>query len=128
MLLASVNILSNPFYIFYLDNQHPVLLKKLPVSTELKISSIPLSLNVLVYAHASVGVFTRTPLLPYPTWWSQLFSGWMEHLWMDAWLYFPGFKVGQIYVYSSFLTILDKVALILNRCGVRFLFLGHTVG
>jgi hypothetical protein len=26
------------------------------------------------------------------------------------------------------LTILDKVALILNRCGVRFLFLGHTVG
>jgi hypothetical protein len=49
-------------------------------------------------------------------------------LWMDAWLYFPGLKVGQIYAFSSFLTILDKVALILNRCGVRFLFLGHTVG
>ncbi len=25
----------------------------------------------------------------------------MQHLWMDAWPYFPGIKVGQIYVYSS---------------------------
>jgi hypothetical protein len=49
---------------------------------------------------------------------------------MDAWLYFPGSKVGKINLYSSFLTILDKVALISNRCGVglRFLFLSHIVG
>jgi hypothetical protein len=41
---------------------------------------------------------------PYLTWRIQLFSGWMDHLWMDAWPYFPGIKVGKIYLYSSFLT------------------------
>jgi hypothetical protein len=38
------------------------------MSTELRISLFPLSLNVLVYAHVNVGVFTRTPFLPYPVW------------------------------------------------------------
>jgi hypothetical protein len=33
------------------------------VSTELMISSIPPSLNVLVYAHVNVGVFSRTPFV-----------------------------------------------------------------
>jgi hypothetical protein len=31
------------------------------VSIELRISLLALSLNVLVYAHVNVGVFTRTP-------------------------------------------------------------------
>jgi hypothetical protein len=38
------------------------------LSIELWISLFPLSLNVLVYAHVNVGVFTRTPFLPYPVW------------------------------------------------------------
>jgi hypothetical protein len=37
------------------------------MSTELRISLFPLSLNVLVYAHVNVGVFMRTPFLPYPS-------------------------------------------------------------
>jgi hypothetical protein len=44
---------------------YPIALEELPMSAELRISSIPLSLTVLVYAHVNVGVFTRTPFLPY---------------------------------------------------------------
>jgi hypothetical protein len=38
------------------------------MSIELCISLFPLSLNVFVYAHVNVGVFTRTPFLSYPVW------------------------------------------------------------
>jgi hypothetical protein len=66
-------------------------------------SLLPLSLNVLVYAHVSVGVFTRTSffsscLLPVG------FCGWSTCgcLAVD----FPGFKVGQnLSPHSYYLTI-----------------------
>jgi hypothetical protein len=70
------------------------------VSIELRISSISLSLNVLVYAHVNVGVFTRTPF-SCSAWWIQLFDGAL----VDAWLYFPGLKVGNIHLFSFFLKI-----------------------
>jgi hypothetical protein len=50
-------------------------------------------------------VYSQGLPFTYPSWWIQLFCGWMEHLDVDAWLYFPGFKVGQIHIYLSFLTI-----------------------
>jgi hypothetical protein len=63
-------------------------LEKLPVSTELRISSIPLSfVFVLVYAHANVGVFTRTPfylsLLVDST---SCFNFNFLDRWMDGWM------------------------------------------
>jgi hypothetical protein len=65
-------------------------------AAELRISLFPLSLNVLVYAHVNVGVFTRTPFLPYPVWWCNLNSS------ADGWsncgclaVDFPGIKVGR---------------------------------
>ncbi len=70
------------------------------MSTELRISSLPLSLNVLVYAHASVGVFTSTPFFP-PGGFNFSSDGGAL---LDAWLYFPGIKVGKIHFYLSFLT------------------------
>jgi hypothetical protein len=36
--------------------------------TDLHLLLFPLSLNVFVYAHASGGVFTGHPSLPYPVW------------------------------------------------------------
>jgi hypothetical protein len=63
------------------------------MSVELRISISPLSLNVLVYAHVNVGVFTRTPFLPYAVWCNSTLQR-MDRATVDAWLYFPGIKVG----------------------------------
>jgi hypothetical protein len=49
----------------------------------------PFSLNVLVYTHVSVGVFTRTPFLPYP---ADGFDFSTDGAQVDAWLYFLGLK------------------------------------
>jgi hypothetical protein len=75
-------------------------LEKLP---RMSVTDLPLSVNVLVYAHASVGVFTRTPFTlshlvsssyqRMDGWMDgahvdgsslQLISRWMEHLWMPG--------------------------------------------
>jgi hypothetical protein len=70
--------------------------------------------------HVSVGVFTRTPFSPYPAWWTQLFGGWMEHLWLWCLAEFLRFKGRKnIYLYSSYLTI--EWALIVNCYRVRLL-------
>jgi hypothetical protein len=54
----------------------------------------PFSLNVFVYAHVNVSVFTRTPFLPYPFWCNSNLQR-MDGATVDAWLYFPGIMVGQ---------------------------------
>jgi hypothetical protein len=60
----------------------------------------PLSLNVLVYTHVSVGVFMRAPFFL-----SCLVDSTVEtmrrmlHSAVDAWLYFPGLKVGKSYLF-----------------------------
>jgi hypothetical protein len=70
--------------------------------------------------HVNVGVFTRTPFSPYPAWWTQLFGGWMEHLWLWCLAEFLRFKGRKnIYLYSSYLTI--EWALIVNCYRVRLL-------
>ncbi len=79
----------------------------------------PPSLNVLVYAHVNVGVFTRTPFLPYPVW-CHLTLQRMYGATKDAWLYFPGLKVGQNWSLFFFFFFKFLVALIINRShGVR---------
>ncbi len=81
---------SYPFCIFHLDNQHPIWWEK-----------FPLWLNVLVYAHVSVGVFTRIPLFRLVDSTFQRMAGALA----DGCLAvcFPGSKVGQMYYfYSSF--------------------------
>ncbi len=76
----------------------------------------PLSLNVVVYAHLNVGVFTRTPFLPYPVCWCNLTLQRMDGATVDAWLYFPGInhkgrtKLISILPFGQF-----WVALIINR-------------
>jgi hypothetical protein len=57
--------------------------------------------SVLVYTHVCVGVFTRTPFL-LSDWWIQLLSG-VDGATVDAWLYFPGLKVGQTFISIFFL-------------------------
>jgi hypothetical protein len=52
-----------------------------------------LCLNVLVYTHVSVGVFTRTPFFPIQ---SGGFNSSEVGATVDAWPYLPGFKVGQM--------------------------------
>ena len=64
------------------------------LSIELLISLLPFSLNVLVYAHVNVGVFTRTPFLPYPVWCHLTLQRMDGATDVDAWLYFPGKQVG----------------------------------
>ncbi len=61
----------------------------------------PLSLNVLVYAHASVGVFTRTPFF------LSLLVDSLEHLWMPDRIFpkLKGRKNVLLYFLSSFSTI-----------------------
>jgi hypothetical protein len=54
---------------------------------------------VLVYIHVNVVVFTRTPFFP-----SRLVDS-VDGVPGDAWLYFPGLKVGKMYLFSSSLTI-----------------------
>jgi hypothetical protein len=49
------------FFIFHLDIQHPVWLEKLLMSVRITYLFFPFLKKVLVYTHASVGVFTRTP-------------------------------------------------------------------
>jgi hypothetical protein len=66
----------------------------------LLVEIFPLSLEkcLLVYTHASVGVFTRTPF-SYPSWWIHWsICGCLT-------VYFPGLKVGKMYFLSSFSTI-----------------------
>ncbi len=65
------------------------------MSMELQISSFPLSFNVLVYAHESVGVFTRTPFLPLSHPGAIELFQLMDGATVDAWLFFPGTKVGH---------------------------------
>jgi hypothetical protein len=62
------------------------------LSIELQISLFPISLNVLVYAHVNVFVFTRNPCFPILSVVDSTLQ-WMEHLWLDAWPYFLGIKV-----------------------------------
>jgi hypothetical protein len=63
-------------------------------------SLLSLSLNVQVYAHVSVGIFTRTSFFL-----SRLLDS-ADGAPVDAWPYFPGFKVGQnLSPYSYYLTI-----------------------
>ncbi len=66
----------------------------------------PFLLNVLVYAHVNVGVFTRTIFFL-----SRLVDDSADGAPADAWLHFPGLKVGNNYLYSSFfahLTVLIR--------------------
>jgi hypothetical protein len=76
LLLLSKLFVTKFLNFFDLDRHHPVWLQKLPMSATY-ISSIPLSWNVLVYAHASVGVFTRTPFSP--------ISRWIQHFSANGW-------------------------------------------
>ena len=97
LLVVSVNTFHNPLFCFFLlDKQHPVGLKKLPML--FKFFLFPKIFSVLVYTHVRCGcgcrLFTRT-LFCFPSWWIELSSEWIEHLWMDAWPYFPGIKVGN---------------------------------
>jgi hypothetical protein len=85
LLVVSANIFHEPFFIFYLDKQHPVWVMILPIS-EVGSSHrflLPLCLNVLLYTHVSVGVFMRTPFFL-----SRLVDsigfGWMDHLWIPG--------------------------------------------
>ncbi len=91
----SVNIFCNLFFFFSLDTQHPIALEKLPMSIELRNYLFPLSFNVLVYAHVNVGVFTRTPFIPYPVWCNRTLQQMDGATDVDAWLYFLVIKVGQ---------------------------------
>jgi hypothetical protein len=64
------------------------------MSVELRISSSSF-FKCLVYTHVSVGVFTRTPFFPIlPAGFDFSTDGAL----VDAWLYFPGLKVGNIYL------------------------------
>ncbi len=52
----------------------------------------------------------------------------MDGALVDAWQFFPGFKVGQIHFCLSFLTIIEwRLLEVVAEYGVR-LFLGHAVG
>jgi hypothetical protein len=65
-IVSSVNIFRNLFF-FFLDQQHLLDWRNYAWICGTSIGSILFpSLNVLVYAHASVGVFTRTTLFPSP--------------------------------------------------------------
>jgi hypothetical protein len=86
------------------------------MSAELRISLFPLSSNVLVYVHVNVGVFTRTPFLPYPVWWCNLNSsvdGWSNCGYLAV---FPRHK-GRRPNWSLFFLL---VALIFNRYVVGY--------
>jgi len=65
-----------------------------------------------VYAHVNVGVFTRTSNSLSPPGGFDLFSA--NGALVDAWPYFPGLKVGQMFLYSPFDDCL-LVMLIINR-------------
>jgi hypothetical protein len=65
-------------------------------------------------------VYSQGHPLPYPVCCNLTLQR-MDGATVGAWLYFPGTKVGQIHLYSSFLTIL--VALIINR----YVVTGHGV-
>jgi hypothetical protein len=60
-----------------------------------------LFLFVLVYTHVSVGVFTRTPFFDLIS--SCVFNFSTEGTLGNAWLYFPGSKVGQIITIFPFI-------------------------
>jgi hypothetical protein len=59
-LVVSVKIFRNPFLILHLDKQHPVWVGE-PTQDVGRVTDLffPLSWNVHVYTHVSVGVFTR---------------------------------------------------------------------
>jgi hypothetical protein len=58
-------------------------------------SLFPLSSNVLVYAHVNVGVFTRIPFFLFRLVRADLTFQRMDGATVDAWLDYPGIKVGQ---------------------------------
>jgi hypothetical protein len=84
--------------------------------------SSSLSLNVLVYAHVNVGVFTRTPFYL-----SLLMDSTFLGEFLDAWLYFPSLKVGNTYLYSSFWTIWWRLLSIVVEFGVRLFLTSYAV-
>ncbi len=109
LLVVSVRIFSNPFCILCLDKEHPVGLEKLPMSLELRISSSPFFKFPLLHP-CVCGGYSRGPPFSYPGWCIQLSAeGWNTCGAVEAWLYFPSLKVGQIYLYSSFSTIYGGV-------------------
>jgi hypothetical protein len=57
-------------------------------------SLFPLSSNVIVYAHVHVGVFTRIPFFLFRLVRDLTFQR-MDGATVDAWLDYPGIKVGQ---------------------------------
>jgi hypothetical protein len=75
---------------------NPIALEKLPMSIELRISLSPFikCTRLLRPCHVNLGVFTRTPFSLYPVW-RNLTLQRMDGATVDAWLYFPGTKVGQ---------------------------------
>jgi hypothetical protein len=89
---------------------NPIALEKLPMSIELRISLSPFikCTRLLRPCHVNLGVFTRTPFSLYPVW-RNLTLQRMDGATVDAWLYFPGIKVGQNDLYSSFWTFMGHV-------------------
>ncbi len=93
MLFMSIFI-RNPFFIFHLDNQHPLQLEKRPVSIELWISLFPPFFKCPRVRPCECGcihedtLFTLSRLVPF----NSSSDGWSNC--RDAWPYFPGIKVG----------------------------------
>jgi hypothetical protein len=81
-------------------------------SIELRISHSPF-LQILVYVHVNVGVFTRTPFIPYPVWcgWNSSADGWSNCRCLAVFPRHKGrTKLTSILPFSQFL-----VGLIINR-------------
>jgi hypothetical protein len=77
LLVGFCKYFSKAIFDFDLDKQHPIWVMILPIS-EVGSSHrflLPLCLNVLVYAHMSVGVFMRTPFF-LSAWWIPSDSEW----------------------------------------------------
>jgi hypothetical protein len=118
LLDVSGNIFHNQFFIFHLDKQHPFWLERLPVSVELRIASSPVFKSPMSSCTPMwVWVYSRGPPFPYLAWCIQLSCGLSTCRWMPgpAWPYFPGLKVGQMYVSLFFFWWGYLVALIINR-------------
>jgi hypothetical protein len=79
------------FY-FYLDKKHPIASKCNGMHCQSSYGSLffHLSVNVIVYAHVNVGVFTRTSFFLSLLAYSTILR--MDGATVDAWLYFPGLK------------------------------------
>jgi hypothetical protein len=99
-IVASVEIICKPFYYFSFRSTASRFIETTDVGRVL-----PLKSRVSSTHHLHPCVWVYSTLFFYPSWRIQLFCGWMKHFWMDAWPYFPGLKVGQIYLYTSFFII-----------------------